>query len=116
MMTSTMRTRNIRRAAFAVLLALAAAALAGCQTTGEGPMAQAAAPAAPLTHQQAALQCWMETEKDAAKLGLDKRADVVTKCIADKTGVKQTADATPGPKGDAKPAPAMPQPAKPAKP
>ena len=44
MMTSTMHTRIIRRAAFAAQLAFAAAALAGCETTGGGPMAQAAPP------------------------------------------------------------------------
>jgi len=117
MMTSTMHTRIIRRAAFAAQLAFAAAALAGCETTGGGPMAQAARPV-PLTHQQVALQCWMATEKDAAKLGLDKRADVVTKCIADKMGSKQTAAATPEPqpKGDTKPEPAKPRPTKPDKP
>jgi hypothetical protein len=104
-----MRTRTIIRAAFAAQLVFAAAALAGCETTGGGPMAQAAPPV-PLTHQQVALECWMSTEKDAAKLGLDKRADVVTKCIADKMGGKQTAAATPEPKpkGDAKPQPAKP--------
>jgi len=101
-----MRTRNIARAASAGLLALAAAALAGCETTGGGgPMAQAAPPP---THQQAALECWMATEKDAAKLGLDKRADLVTKCIADKMAGKQTASAAPDPKGAAKPQSAKP--------
>ena len=64
------------------LLIVAAAALGGCETTGTGPT-QAAAPLPP-THQQAALDCWMGTEKFARTLSLDKRADLVDKCIADK--------------------------------
>jgi hypothetical protein len=79
-MASKMQICKIRLTTLAVLL-LSAAALGGCETTGGGPSAQAATP---MTHQQAALDCWMATEKDAARLGLDKRADVVTKCIADK--------------------------------
>jgi hypothetical protein len=77
-----MHTRTIRPAALAALLVLAGAALGGCETTGSGPSVQAAAPAQPLTHQEAALQCWMATEKDAAHMTLDHRADVVDQCIA----------------------------------
>lgn len=68
------------------LLALAALALAGCETTGSGtaPAPAAKAPEPPLTHTRAAEQCWMSTEKGAASMSLDKRADVVDKCIADK--------------------------------
>ncbi len=72
-----MHTRTIRPAALAALLVLAGAALGGCETTGGGPPAHAAAPAQPLTHQEAALQCWMATEKDAAHMTLDRRADIV---------------------------------------
>ena len=74
----------------AALLALDAV-LSGCETTG-GPAPQAAA--APVTHEQAALDCWMATEKDAARLGLDKRADLVDKCIADKMSGKDSSKQT----------------------
>lgn len=65
-------------------LLLAGALLAGCETTG--PSALAAAPAEPpMMHSRAAELCWMSTEKGAtANQNLDKRADVVTKCIAEK--------------------------------
>jgi hypothetical protein len=68
-----------------LLLVLAGLALAGCETTGTGPgpVAQAA-PQPPLTHAQAAEQCWMSTERGHADMDLDKRADIVTQCIKDK--------------------------------
>ena len=34
-----------------------------------------------MTHTRAAEQCWMSTEKGAASMSLDKRADLVDKCI-----------------------------------
>ena len=46
------------------------AALAGCGTQS--------------AHTRAAAQCWMSTEKSQAKMNLDKRADIVNKCIEDK--------------------------------
>jgi hypothetical protein len=92
MMASPISKNNIHAFAFAALLALATA-LGGCETTGGGPSAQAAAPAVPVTHQQASLDCWMATEKDAVRLGLDKRADVVSKCIVDVMDGKPTAAA-----------------------
>ena len=106
-----MHTRTIRPAALAALLVLAAAALGGCETTGGGPSAQAATPPQPMTHQEAALQCWMATEKDAAHMTLDHRADIVDQCIAAKMkgepGLPDTAAAKPdaAPKADAKPKP-----------
>jgi hypothetical protein len=71
------------------LLLLAALALAGCETTGTGagPTAQAidaGPPQPPMTHSRAAQECWMNTEKGAVSQDLDKRADVVTKCIDEK--------------------------------
>ena len=45
-------------------------ALAGCATQS--------------AHTRAAAQCWMSTEKSQAKMNLDKRADVVNKCIDEK--------------------------------
>jgi hypothetical protein len=32
----------------------------------------------------AAADCWKSTEKDYAKMNVDKRGDIVTKCIDDK--------------------------------
>ena len=70
-------------------------ALAGCETTGPGAPALAAAPApqAPMTHQRAAEECWMGTEKSDARMSLDKRADVVDRCI------EQKMKGAPAPKG-----------------
>ena len=45
----------------------------------------------PLTHSEAAMQCWMSVEKGRADASLDKRADVVTKCINDKMTEKPRA-------------------------
>ncbi len=76
---------HIRNPIAILLLVLAAAALAACETTGPGPAAQAAKPPEPpMTHSQAAADCWMATEKGRAEQNLDKRADFVTKCIDDK--------------------------------
>jgi hypothetical protein len=67
-------------------LALTAIALAltlgGCETTGGGPGPVAvAAPQPPMTHTRAAAECWMATEKSDARLNLDRRADIVDRCI-----------------------------------
>jgi hypothetical protein len=76
-----------RGIAFAVLSAVM---LGGCQTDGTGidaslATANSAEPKTKtVTHTEAAAQCWMSTEKGAASLSLDKRADVVNKCIDDK--------------------------------
>lgn len=71
----------------AALLLTASVALAGCETTGTG-VAQAApqpAPAPePMTHTKAAEYCWMATEHGHADLPLDKRADIVARCIKEK--------------------------------
>jgi hypothetical protein len=54
------------------------------------PKPQAAKPAEPvadsepMTHSRAAKECWMKTEKTSAHADLDKRADLVNKCIDDK--------------------------------
>jgi hypothetical protein len=90
-MNFTFPLRTVSCAAGALLLA---AALAGCQTDSNGmPVASAAAPAVaaapkPLTHQQAALDCWMATEHGHKDLPLDKRADIVDQCIRDKMAGK----------------------------
>ena len=61
---------------------LAAWALAACETTGLGTATEAAKPVEPpMTHTRAAEQCWMSTEKGSAGMSLDKRADLVDKCI-----------------------------------
>jgi hypothetical protein len=84
-----------------VLVVMAAAALAGCETDGSGPgspgapAAQAAKPPEPpkppMTRTRAAGECWMGTEKGSAGKDLDKRADAVTKCIDDKMKGAQAA-------------------------
>jgi hypothetical protein len=75
------------------LLTAAAVALAGCETDGSspGPVASMSKPAAepekpvePMTRSRAASECWMSTEKGSHGANIDKRADVVTKCIDDK--------------------------------
>ena len=94
-------TGSISRILCAAAL-LTAAALGGCETTGDGPAAQAAAPPPePMTHQQAALECWMAQEKNAAKVDLDKRADLVNKCIDQKMSGAAAPAATAAAKPDA---------------
>jgi hypothetical protein len=74
-----------RRPAAILLLAFAAVALAACESAPPGaPPPAAAAPEPPMTHSRAATECWMATEKGHADMNLDKRADIVTKCIAQK--------------------------------
>jgi hypothetical protein len=68
-----------------LLIALAGLALAACETTGtSAPAKTSTAPEPPMTRTRAAEQCWMSTEKGATSMSLDKRADVVNKCIEDK--------------------------------
>ena len=65
---------------------------AGSKTEASKPEAkpQAAKPAEPvadsepMTHARAARECWMKTEKSSAHADLDKRADLVNKCIDEK--------------------------------
>ncbi len=91
-----------------VLLAAVAGLLSGCQTDGapSNPISELAnysakttapdKPAEPeMTHTRAAEQCWMSTEGKAIDSNLDKRADFVTKCIAEKM---KAAKAAPAPK------------------
>ncbi|HXD43731.1 MAG TPA: hypothetical protein VN655_01250 [Pseudolabrys sp.] len=61
-----------------------ATALSGCETTGPGAPAVAAAPQPPMTHSRAAMECWMGTEKADGRMDIDKRADIVDRCIRDK--------------------------------
>ena len=79
-----------------VLIVAAAGLLAACETDGSnspGPFASlnsskpaepAGPPEPPMTRSRAASECWMKTEKGSLKANLDKRADVVDKCIDDK--------------------------------
>ena len=71
-----------------LLAALVAAALAGCNTDDSGKPSVQAAPKQPLTHQQAALDCWAATEHGRADQPLDKRADAVDACIKAKLAGK----------------------------
>jgi hypothetical protein len=107
MNNSISMTRKILGAVRLGLLS-AALALAACQTDGAGPSAadapkaqaaldpaasapaQAARPVTatdagePMTRTRAARECWMRTEKANPHQDLDKRADIVNKCIDDK--------------------------------
>jgi len=86
--------------------------LTACQTDGAGPVAtdapkagsagadidasttQATRPqphAEPMTRSRAARECWMRTERGAAREDLDKRADVVNRCIEEKMKAAGTA-------------------------
>ena len=91
---STSQSPNVfARLRALALVAAAGALLAGCETTGSTPSAQAAKPAdPPMTRARAASECWMKTEKGGASGDLDKRADVVNKCIDEKM---KAADAAP---------------------
>jgi hypothetical protein len=62
------------------LLALTAL-LGGCATTGSHSTAGLFSP---MTHRRASAECWMETEKTAQAMKLDKRVDVVNGCIEKK--------------------------------
>jgi len=92
------------------LLVSCALALGACETDTTGPTAAdapRAAPAAarpdvaairtqainppeparnaePMTRSRAARECWMRTEKGSAHEDLDRRADLVNKCIEEK--------------------------------
>ena len=78
------------------LVLAASALLAACETdcNAPGPLASLSAPfkpaepakpaEPPMTRSRAASECWMSTEKGRADSNLDKRADVVNKCIDDK--------------------------------
>ena len=101
-------SRSRLSAARVILLAAAAVALTACQTDSgstaagdtskpevtasrpDGAKPQAAKPAEPveeaepMTRTRAARECWMKTEKANRHEDLDKRADIVNKCIEDK--------------------------------
>jgi hypothetical protein len=92
-----------------LLVVLAAAGLSACETTGLGTTTEAAKPAEPpMTRRLAAEQCWMAAEKAHATLPLDKRADIVNKCIEQKlktaSGNAEPAPAAPAPDAKKKPA------------
>jgi hypothetical protein len=90
----------------ALVLLACLSALGGCQTDSNGlPVADGKPQPAPMTHEQAALECWMSTEHGRADLPLDKRADIVDKCINDKMSGKTPAAET---KKEAKPKSAKP--------
>jgi len=112
-------TRKFFSAARVALLCACVLALAACATDGTGPTAvdtpkaeiapapktetprtQAAKPSEPvrntepMTRSRAARECWMRTEKGNTREDLDKRADLVNKCIDE----KMKAASTPAPK------------------
>jgi hypothetical protein len=75
----------------ALVLLACTPALTACQTDNPSPSAQASPQEAakeaakPPDRQEAALQCWASVDKAHPNMGLDQRADIVTKCINDKT-------------------------------
>ena len=71
---------SIRSACRIVLLFAAATALGACTTDGKGQVSLLS----PMTHQRASAECWMQTEKTMQKVDLDKRVDVVNRCIDEK--------------------------------
>ena len=83
----------------ALVLLAGTPALTACQTDGPGPSAQASPQEAaketakPPNHQEAALICWASVDKAHPTMGLDQRADIVTKCINEKMKTQ------PAPKG-----------------
>ena len=79
-----MRPKLLPRLSAAFLLVAGGLTLAACETTGNGPQAAAKPVEEPMTHTRAARECWMGTEKGAASASLDRRADLVDKCIAQK--------------------------------
>jgi hypothetical protein len=104
MQSVVVKFRNLFAARVA-LFAACALVLAGCETYATGPTAgdapravtsarpdaeaprTQAAPVAnsePMTHSRAARECWMRTEKSSAHENLDKRAELVNKCIDEK--------------------------------
>ena len=72
---------SIRSACRLALLCASASALAACTTDGKG---QVSLLAPPMTHQRASAECWMQTEKTMQKVELEKRVDVVNRCIDEK--------------------------------
>jgi ABC-type glycerol-3-phosphate transport system substrate-binding protein len=94
--TTAMNSFTARRLAVLLL----ATALAGCAAnTTSAPAPAAPAPKPAMTHTQAALECWMATEKGRKDLPLDQRADIVDACIKDKmSGKPAPAAAKPAPK------------------
>lgn len=92
-----------RKSGAVALLIAAAGLLSACETDGSapGPFAALTQPAKPpeaqgpqqppMTRSRAAMECWMKTEKGRADENLDKRADVVTKCIDEKLKVAKPA-------------------------
>lgn len=113
-------TSSIARVCLRILaVTLAAAALAACETAGTGAPEVAAKPVElPMTHARAAEQCWMSTEKTNASLSLEKRADLVDKCIEQKmkagSGASEPAPAAPAEAKKKKPASAEAKTKKPA--
>jgi hypothetical protein len=70
--------------ALALLLLACTPALTACQTDGPSAQASPQEAAQPPSRQEAALQCWASIDKAYPNMGLDQRADIVTKCINDK--------------------------------
>jgi hypothetical protein len=68
-----------------LLLCLALAGCAAAQATGDRSSGgdQWWNDGGPMTKEKASTICWMKYEKGLNDAGLDKRADLVNKCVAD---------------------------------
>ena len=77
---STRRLRDRRTGPTAVMHQSGHPARAGSSAAERRPVANSE----PMTHSRAARECWMRTEKGSAHENLDKRAELVNKCIDEK--------------------------------
>jgi hypothetical protein len=81
-------TGTIKRYHRAIML-FAAITLGGCQATGADvlpilPASEVTATEPEMTRTRAAEICWMNTEKGHSSINLERRADLVNKCIDEK--------------------------------
>jgi hypothetical protein len=68
----------------AILLIAASPVLTGCKTDGTNAQAAAEGPTRPPARHEVAMQCWATVDKTHKTMGLDQRADFVSKCIDDR--------------------------------
>ena len=84
--------RNIFVDFFRALALTACLALAACVTdanSNEQPAVTASAHKGPMTERQASIECWMSFENGKPDPNLDRRAELVQKCIKAKMAGQQ---------------------------